>query len=408
MPDMTPPLAQAEDKLTIILKYAPLGLAEIDESGKIVLLNIVGEILLAPVIAQHHLQQDNIYPILEFIAPSIPGRIKAFSNDAGVIVTNELHSYKPASGEVKYFNFIVSKVFPGCIMISFDDITEKHLKEQAVIKAELDKAIEQGKFEIASGILHDIGNAVVGFGSYLTRIKRLLEQSELDNLEQLVTYFKTQQNVFAAAIGADKTTAIIDMLNGITRTQTDSRDEIKKSITEQLNIISHIQDILNIQRQYITGQEVQERSAVNLRTLINDCMAMLFASFDKRDIAVTLDIPAQPVMVKGDRTKLMQLILNLLKNSLEAIPLTVDEKSIYIRVYQQPGETTILEIKDSGHGFDASTAARLFERGFTTKATGSGVGLYNCQSIVESHGGSMRITSEGPDKGALVEVYFPG
>jgi hypothetical protein len=121
--------------------------------------------------------------------------------------------------------------------------------QAAMQTAVLDKAIAQGKFEIASDVLHDIGNAVVGFGSYLTRIRRSLEQNNLQNLQNLANFFATQQTAMNATLGEAKSGAVVSMLNSITETQQTSQEEINKSITEQLKLITHVQEILNIQRQ---------------------------------------------------------------------------------------------------------------------------------------------------------------
>ena len=66
----------------------------------------------------------------------------------------------------------------------------------------------------------------------------------------------------------------------------------------------------------------------------------------------------------------------------------------------------ILKVKDSGHGFDKQKAEQFFKRGFTTKSTGAGMGLYNCKAIVESHEGTIEITSEGEGKGAITTIGF--
>src|ERR1700732_4353065 len=119
--------------------------------------------------------------------------------------------------------------------------------EKFMQEAILDKAIAQGKFEIAADVLHDIGNAVVGFGSYLTRIRRSVEQNNPENLKNLAGFFAGQQVAMGAAMGEAKAGAVVSMLNSIIESQNANQEEIGKSITEQLNIITHIQEILNIQ-----------------------------------------------------------------------------------------------------------------------------------------------------------------
>jgi signal transduction histidine kinase len=211
--------------------------------------------------------------------------------------------------------------------------------------------------------------------------------------------------VLGAAIGEAKADAVTKMLKGITQKQKNNQEELSKSIAEQLNIITHIQEILDIQRQYIAGHEAQERKPVNLRTVINDCMSMLLASIDKMAIAVSLNIAPDLPPIKGDRTKIMQAILNILKNSMEAIDKNATEKTITLNAYANTGRL-IVQVKDSGTGFDQPKAARFFSRGFSTKSSGSGLGLYNCKSIIESHEGTIDITSEGPGKGALTTIGF--
>ena len=285
------------------------------------------------------------------------------------------------------------------------DITNLKKLEQAQHEAQLDKAVAQGKFEIASDVMHDIGNAVVGFGSYLTRIKRMQEQNNPENLKNLVRFFEEQKEAISSAIGQAKADAVIKMLSGISQTQHVNQEEITKSINEQLNIISNIEEILNIQRQYITGRESQERKPVNLKNIINDSLSMLFASIDKTSVDISLNIADDLPPIKGDRTKLMQLLLHIVKNSIEAIEKNTTEKNICINAYTEEN-WLIVKVKDNGIGFDNINAAQFFKRGFTTKTNGAGQSLYNCKTIIESHEGSIDIISDGPGKGAQTTIGF--
>ena len=279
------------------------------------------------------------------------------------------------------------------------------LLEREQQNADIEKAVAQGKFEIASEVMHDIGNAVVGFGAYITRIKRSLEGNDPEKLDNLAGFFRVQQPALCTAIGEAKAGALVSMVTGISETQKNNDEEIRKSIFEQLNIITHIQEILNIQRQYIDGQSRPERKPVNIRNIINDSLSMVLALIEKKGIAVTSNVATDLPGIKGDRTRLMQLILNILKNSIEAIDTDAPEKIILINAFTH-NDHLVLQIKDNGNGFAEPVAARLFERGFTTKASGSGLGLYNCLTIMESHEGDISLTSEGERKGALATVRF--
>lgn len=271
---------------------------------------------------------------------------------------------------------------------------------------ELEKAIAQGKFEIASEVLHDIGNALVGFGSYLNRINRVMDRYNVDTTKSLALFIGNQQAAFEAAIGPEKAKALVSLTESIYKSQTESKGEITTSVTELVNILTHIQDILSIQRQFVRGHEgSQERKAVNLVSILEDCKAMLLASIEKKGIQLKLGIVPGEYIIKGDHTKLMQVILNILKNSIEAIDIEKEQKSIEIHLSAITGGYE-LKVADNGKGFDAETAKKFFKRGFTTKASGTGLGLYNCKSIIDSHGGSFTIASDGEGHGAVTTIKF--
>jgi signal transduction histidine kinase len=399
---------QPETNLTLSMPHAAMGLAEIDKSGEIIHLNTKAKSLLVPIWTANGLKENNLYPVLEHIAPAVSKKIKESPDEAGHILTNELHSFPFLSGKEtveRHFNFMAIKMFTDNIVVGFEDIADKFGKDEVLQQAMIDKAVVQGKFDIASNVLHDIGNAVVGFSSYLTRIKRSLELDNSENLKNLVSFFDTHQAAMAAAVGEAKADAIIKILSGIEQTQKSNFTDICKSIKEQQNIIVHIQEILNIQRQYMSGTKLDERKPIHLGSIISDCMSMIFASFNKRNITASLDIPDDLPIIQGDRTRLMQVMLNILKNSIEAIDIYAIEKTISIGIKTHPGLVTV-QVKDSGKGFDEETGKKLFTRGFTTKSSGTGLGLNSCRSIIESYDGNMEISSEGPGKGALTTLQF--
>lgn len=401
-------LNRADRKLAMIMKHASTGLAEINRGGKINFLNLKGEALLKPVLITNNIKGNNFFPILDSIAPAVAEKIKNSSDEAGNILTDELHSFSLTFGGERverHFNFSVTKIFTDCIIVGFDDVTENRLKEIAIIQLVADKAVAQGKYEIASNVLHDIGNAVVGFGSYINRIQRSLDHNNPETLQKLTGFFAMQQPVLTTVIGEVKAGAVVNMLKGITESQKKNQAEISKSIAEQLNIINHIQEILNIQRQYLSSHSALERKLTNLRAVINDCMSMLYASIEKREISVSINIPDRLPDIKADRTRLMQVILNILKNSIEAIDINAEEKCISLNVKMIDGFLNV-KVQDTGHGFDEVTGRQLFIRGFTTKASGTGLGLNNCKAIIESHEGTIEINSDGFGKGAVTTIEF--
>src|SRR5262249_43225082 len=153
--------------------------------------------------------------------------------------------------------------------------------------------IEQGKSELAADILHDIGNAVVGLGSHLTRIRRSVEGNKDQLLQSLADFFATQQTGLAGTLGEEKAKAVISMLHSLAVSDKEMHEEIRNSANGQLAILTHIQEILNIQRQYVAGRDAGERQAVNLRAVLTDSLSMLSATMEKRGIRLTSRLPEE-------------------------------------------------------------------------------------------------------------------
>jgi signal transduction histidine kinase len=397
----------AEEKLAAITTHAPIGFIEINKYGDIIYLNNRAEVILTSLSAVRGIDRNNFFEIFDPLSSSLTASIRNNRNDSENAIINETYPLTLSSGKGeidKHIRFTAFKIPGEHIVIYVDDVTADIIKEKALQQVVTERTIMQGKFEITANVLHDIGNALVGFGSYLNRIKRSLESDNASNLLNLVDFFNGHLPALTNAIGEAKANAVLQILGGIAQTQKGTQEDINTSITEQQNIISHIQEILNIHRQYnISGHDVQEKKSMSITSIIKDCMSMLLASFKKRDIAVSLNIPEVLPAIQGDRTRLMQVILNILKNATEAIEVYAIEKSISLSISIE-NDMMFIRVKDSGNGFNEETGRNLFKRGFTTKSSGSGLGLSSCKAIIESHNGTIDITSEGEGKGALTTI----
>jgi signal transduction histidine kinase len=395
-------------RMMAIIHQIPMGVVEADDLGNVKEMNAKGVQLLLPIFVQEKLDGTNILQLLAIITPAIKDKIQAYAAVSGCIVDQQhevIGLNNDGEMQQRHFFFTINRLAAGSYMFVFDDITALYEKEQLLNQIIQDKAIEQSKFEIASGVLHDIGNALVGFGSHLTTIKRSTGENDITTLENFKQFIIKHKIPIATAIGELKAGAMVELIEGIISSQQAGIAGVQKAIAGQMDIIAHIQDILNIQRQYVTGQNVQ-RAPVNLRNIINDSFAMLSASFDSKCISVTTSIPVSIPLIKGDRTKLMQVILNLLKNAVEAITMhQATDKSIHVSLVVQQNVLEI-SIKDSGIGFATMNGNQFFEKGVTSKTAGTGLGLANCKSIIESHKGTIQLRSDGPGKGATASLFF--
>lgn len=142
---------------------------------------------------------------------------------------------------------------------------------------------------------------------------------------------------------------------------------------------------------------------VDFKGSVSSALSMMEPQLRRRDVTITRSLPDAPVLVMADRVRLEQVIINLLRNALDA---TKNVSEAQIDLLLAAGETATLTVRDNGHGIDDLDA--LFEPFYTTKSPGDGVGLGLAISsgIVNDLGG--RLTAHnGRGGGAVFEVQLP-
>jgi signal transduction histidine kinase len=127
----------------------------------------------------------------------------------------------------------------------------------------------------------------------------------------------------------------------------------------------------------------------------------------RNDILVETALDADLPQVEGDRIQIQQIILNLVVNAIEAMS-TVDDRprQLAIGSAREGAKAVRVEVRDSGPGFEASHAERLFEAFYTTKAEGTGLGLSISRAIIEAHGGRLWVSQNEP-RGAAFCFSLP-
>jgi signal transduction histidine kinase len=145
-----------------------------------------------------------------------------------------------------------------------------------------------------------------------------------------------------------------------------------------------------------------EQDRFDLREAIQELGTLLAPQARRQGVHFGLRMPETSVVLVGYRDRLKQSFLNIAVNALEAMPaggrMSVEMDSLESGVR--------VRISDSGPGIPEDVLARIYERDFTTKGTGSGIGLYVARALVEMHGGEIHVDS-AEQRGTVVEVHLP-
>jgi signal transduction histidine kinase/CheY-like chemotaxis protein len=169
-----------------------------------------------------------------------------------------------------------------------------------------------------------------------------------------------------------------------------------------------IDDLLDMSR-FRYGKLKLRRKLVDLRKAIQHALETFQTDFQTQQLKISVDLPERPMFVFADATRIVQVLVNLLSNSIKFTPA---EGTIEVRLAQED-ETVVLSVRDSGVGISADLLPQLFkmflqgEESSQGVNTGLGVGLALAKILVEMHDGTIEAHSAGVGKGAEFVVRLP-
>ena len=182
-------------------------------------------------------------------------------------------------------------------------------------------------------------------------------------------------------------------------------ENARAALTDIVEAGHHAADlIVSIRAIFRRGSNA--KVAVNINDLVSTVLAVVRMDLQSKGVRVETQLDGALPAVVGDPVQLQQVILNLVVNAMDAMRI-VQHRVLSIRSSQTVSGMVHLSIEDSGVGISEADRGRVFERLFTTKAGGMGMGLSICRSIVESHGGGIWVSS-APSRGTIFQLELPG
>jgi signal transduction histidine kinase len=155
-------------------------------------------------------------------------------------------------------------------------------------------------------------------------------------------------------------------------------------------------------------QEAADRpTKICIEDVARQALRLLQHELQVNEIAVVTELLAAPPSVSADPSQLQQVILNLIKNAIEAMnSIPVGDRQLKVSTRVDENSHVLLSVQDTGAGIHPQDQGRIFEAFFTTKRTGMGLGLAICRTIVERHAGSL-VLAEASPRGSTFEVGLP-
>lgn len=288
----------------------------------------------------------------------------------------------------------------------FHDMTYRVEAEEA-----LAQAFAQGRLEIVDTILHNIGNAINSVSVGIDTIHHQLINDKLTpRLNALANAIEQHQEDFSAYIKNDpQGQKVLPFILTLAADFNALKQQWEQTVQRMKDRTEHIVGIIRTQNMYkVTSGS---RKDINLKTVISDAIKILQDSIDKRQIQIEMNCDNVPQDIRIQESQFHQVLVNLIKNSIEAIDELGESGApagvprIQFRAYIS-GNFLAIDTTDTGIGIDPEDIDRIFSAGFTTKAHGTGLGLHSSANFVLSSGGKIRAFSEGKGKGTTIQILL--
>lgn len=266
---------------------------------------------------------------------------------------------------------------------------------------------EAGMAEIATGVLHNVGNVLNSVNVSASLVAGKVRDSRVDNLVALIKMLEQHAGDLQEFLNNDpKGQRVVPYLTKLGGHFQSERAVLLQELESLCSHVGHIKEIVATQQSYAKVSGLVEE--LHLPDLVEDALRFVDSGFIHHGIRLERDLDQIPAMA-AEKHKILQILLNLFRNAKQAITeLGGDgDKVVRISLHRIGKSRVSLAVQDSGVGLPAENLTRIFGHGFTTKANGHGFGLHSCALAANEMGGSLRAESKGVGLGATFTLELP-
>lgn len=241
-------------------------------------------------------------------------------------------------------------------------------------------------------------------------INEALNEKEADSWNKL-THILTHEimNSIAPITSLSEMLADYFEQNGVIRKQEEITEQTIEKTLKGLNIIQRRgNSLLRFTEAYrqLTALPEPEIQSLSVRDIANNLLTLLQSDLEKENIQLNVHIVPETLLVRADENLLSQVMLNLLQNAIQALTLAdVGQKTICVEA-NATDQHTIINIMDNGPGIPQDILENIFVPFFTTKTSGSGIGLSLSRQIIRLHKGQLQVSSS-PGSETCFSILLP-
>lgn len=286
----------------------------------------------------------------------------------------------------------------------------RQLSETELAKANrqlVDASRQAGMAEVATGVLHNIGNVLTGVNTSAGCVSERLRHSKLVGLIRAATLIREHADDLGRFLTDDERGRHLPAyLLKLAELWATEQADLLKDLESLIGGVEHINNIVAMQQSYAKSFSIVD--SVNLVELLEQVLALHTGTLEQRHIAVDREFEPVPELVT-DKHKLLQILVNVVRNAGHALAdAERNDRRLTLRLRENGEGQICIEVSDNGVGIAPENLTRVFAHGFTTKKDGHGFGLHSAALAAEEMGGSLTARSMGTGQGATFTLLLPG
>ncbi|PTL84005.1 trifunctional serine/threonine-protein kinase/ATP-binding protein/sensor histidine kinase [Vitiosangium sp. GDMCC 1.1324] len=283
---------------------------------------------------------------------------------------------------------------------------DERTRELKAAQARLvDTAREVGMAEVASNVLHNVGNVLTSAVINLEMMRQAVGASRVSRLKQASALLLENREKLADFLANDpKGRHLPDYLAALAEEMMREQTRLMEDMDAMGRHVEHIRAIVQVQQTYARTSLMTEEC--DLAQLIDDALRIQLAALQRHGVNVRREVSPVP-KVKVDKHKVLQILINLISNAKNALDeVSEGRRNMWVKLMVH-GQVARIQVVDDGVGIAPGMREKLFAHGFTTRKDGHGFGLHSSALAAQMLKGTLTLESEGPGKGAVATLELP-
>jgi signal transduction histidine kinase len=269
-----------------------------------------------------------------------------------------------------------------------------------------DKSHQAGMAEIATNVLHNVGNVLNSVNVSAGLVTGRMQASQGAGLARAVKLMDEHAGDLADFLTRDARGKLLpSYLGHLAEALAAERQDVIAELRQLEKGIDHIKEIVTTQQSYARAAGVVE--AVRVRDLVDDALRMNAVALARHDVSVVRQLDDLPLL-QLDKHRLLLILVNLISNAKYAMDGVHDRPhQLTVQVQAPSPQTLRIRLVDNGEGIAPENLTRIFSHGFTTRSNGHGFGLHSCVLAAREMSGTLAAHSDGPGLGATFTLELP-